>query len=157
MSDAVEKMGESPWSGLLRDEYLQKIAPYLEYQSVDAGELIFARGAPCKYVYWIIDGAVEITESDSISLAVLAKGQLFGEIALIDGGTRSASVRAFTDCRLMMLSRERFDDLKAAHPKLALEIVLQIASTLCTRLREANVNVDMSFFPAPLAQPRTGT
>ena len=152
LNEAIARMGDTPWSDFLQDDRLRQLAQYVEFRSVEASEFVFQKGDPCNYVYWIVEGAVEITACDAVSLAMLAKGQLFGEIALIDGGLRSASVRAYSDSQLMMLSARRFHELKSQHPEVALQIVLQIASVLCTRLRDANVNVDLSFFPAPLVQ-----
>jgi len=72
------------------------------------------------------------------ALAVLGPGESFGEMSLIDDTPRSADARVHERCRLLVITREAFEDLLFVHKDLAYEILWNFVKTLSGRLREAN-------------------
>lgn len=105
------------------DEYLKKAFPRLteaqlaglnssiETVQVDAGDLIIRQGDPADKFYIISKGEVEIVQDAGgrpIILNRLSQGQFFGEVGLLTGAPRNASVRAVTRCELLALSRDTF-------------------------------------------------
>ncbi|MCH7600491.1 MAG: cyclic nucleotide-binding domain-containing protein [Myxococcales bacterium] len=90
----------------------------------------------------VIRGAVEIVKLDSNglskSIARIGPGKTFGEMALIDGRPRSATVRAVSESTLMILDPEGLASLSDDKPRLALQFVLMIARDLSARLRRTS-------------------
>lgn len=116
----------------------------LEEVRYGAGELIFHQGDPGETFYLILEGRVEIEQEkaqETYRLAGLGPGDFFGEMALITGEPRSASARAETACRMVIISREPF----WVHLKTKPELGLAILQTLILRLRR---NVSLAEVPA---------
>ena len=72
-----------------------------------AGQKIFSEGDVGDRAYLIQSGQVEIIKNGT-TLATLSKGELFGEMALIDDQPRMASAKAFSDVTMVVISREVF-------------------------------------------------
>src|SRR5579872_61703 len=74
-----------------------------------AGDTIFLQGAPGSSMMAVLSGQVRISisspEGKELLLAILRPGEVFGEIALLDGKERSADARAMTACSLAVLER----------------------------------------------------
>ncbi len=107
-----------------------------------AGEYIFYQGDPGIGLYLIREGEVSISregnEKDKISLATFSKGDFFGELALIDGETRSASAIANTDTRLAVIFKPDLDEFIDKYPKKGIKILEGIAHIVTVRLRTLN-------------------
>ena len=116
-------------------------------QSWRAGEPIFAMGDAGGAMYLVQTGEVRISvpsaQGRAIQLAELTAGAVFGELALLDGGVRSADATATTNCTLMVFERRAFLDLLKDNWLLT-EAVLKL---ICTRLRKADEGIaDLAFF-----------
>ena len=84
------------------------------------GETIFAEGDEPDGMYVIVDGSVRVLanhDGQEITLARLGPGEWFGESSLLDGSTRTASVRASQALRVLWLDRHIFDSLIELHPE----------------------------------------
>lgn len=110
-------------------------------QSVKAGEPVFWFGDRGDTLYIVEDGRVEVTAPDTkgghVRLDTLGPGGVFGELGLIDGGPRSATVRALTDCSLLALPREPFHAFLRQRPDVAIDM-LQV---LGARLRASTATI----------------
>jgi voltage-gated potassium channel len=96
---------------------IAEVAKLLHPQEIPAGSIIARRGAAGDCMYFIASGEVAIEiEPQPI---VLGAGQFFGEIALITGGRRSATVVARSRCELLLLDIADFRRLAAQQPELA--------------------------------------
>lgn len=106
------------------------------------GEYIFYQGDPGIGLYIIREGTVIIerkTENeDSILLASFAKGDFFGELALVDGEKRSASAIAQTDARLTVIFKPDLDEFIERYPKKGIKILDGISGIIALRLRKLN-------------------
>ena len=112
-----------------------------ETTNYPAGQTIFSaedKGA-AMHMYVIIEGQVEILIG-SKTLELLGPGEIFGEMALIDDGPRSAAAVAKTDCRMASVNRRRFEFMVQETPFFALA-VMQI---LADRLRRTDARVAAS-------------
>lgn len=89
--------------------------------SVSAEQVVFRAGDTADCMYTILSGRVKAylhdTHDHEIPMSSLGKGDFFGEIALLDGGTRSASVASLTPCRFFTLKRQAFLDLLSRSPQ----------------------------------------
>ncbi len=109
-------------------------------RSYNRGEIVFEEGSRGKEMYVIYTGKVEISKKDAAGkeavLAVLEPGEMFGEMALVDQQTRSATATAASeDTRLVTLDRTRFKYWLRHEPEFAFVVM----ETLCRRIREKNV------------------
>jgi len=107
-----------------------------------AGECIFYKGDPGIGLYIIREGEVSISrdedDKDKITLATFSKGDFFGELAMIDGETRSASAVAKTDTRLAVIFKPDLDEFIDKYPKKGIKILQGIAHIVAIRLRALN-------------------
>ncbi|MCP4295252.1 MAG: cyclic nucleotide-binding domain-containing protein, partial [Proteobacteria bacterium] len=69
----------------------------------------------------------------------------FGEIALMDNDERSASIRVLEDCGVLVMDRDKFNDLGKSHPALCLHVTQVIVKIICGRLRGVNDDVILLF------------
>jgi CRP/FNR family transcriptional regulator, cyclic AMP receptor protein len=117
--------------------------------------VIFDKGDPGDCLYGILSGRVRIycssPEGDEIILNVLEEGELFGEIALLDGSTRTASAASMERTDLLRIHRAHFLPYVKANP----DLIVAMLTLLCQRLRwTTSVIEDSAFlaFPARLAK-----
>lgn len=107
-----------------------------------SGEYIFYQGDPGLGLYLIREGEVIISrESDKnekIQLAVIQKGDFFGELALVDNEKRSASAIANTDTKLSVIFKPDLDEFIEKYPKKGIKILQGIAEITALRLRTMN-------------------
>jgi CRP-like cAMP-binding protein len=108
----------------------------------DVNEVIFEEGSTGRELFVVLDGQVEIAKISGARRTVivtLGKGEFFGEMAVIDGSSRSASaIAAAPNTRVMRINHARFVYLVSQQPAFA----LMIMDALSKRLRRSN---DVSF------------
>ena len=104
----------------------------------EVGDVIFEEGSTGRELYVVLDGQVEIAKLNGGSKTViitLGKGEFFGEMAVIDGSSRSATaIAATSDTRVMRINHARFVYLVSQQPAFA----LMIMDALSKRLRASN-------------------
>jgi CRP-like cAMP-binding protein len=110
-----------------------------DYITVKQGEVIINEGDTGELAYAIKDGEVDIIVGEQI-IEHLLPGGIFGEMALIDQNTRSASVVAATDCQLVPINQRQFTFLIQQTPYFALEVMRVMAE----RLRRQNISIKKS-------------
>ncbi|MGK7905415.1 MAG: EAL domain-containing protein [Hormoscilla sp.] len=102
----------------------------LRKRKLQAGELIFSEGDPGDYAYIIEEGAIEIwtvIDGKRLVLNVLSAGSMFGELALVDGRTRSASATAKSDGLLTLMTQEQVNQrIQSADPILRMLLLVVI-------------------------------
>jgi len=100
---------------------------YVEHCRFDAGASIVRRGDPADALYILLRGQVSVTVDlpggGQKRLSTLSAGMSFGELALTDGGRRSADVRADTQVECCTLSSTSFADLERGRPGLAIRLL----------------------------------
>lgn len=124
-------------------EQYKILRTYFKKQQVTAGTQIIQEGETSQSLYIIEEGAVEalkiLPESQqSYRLNVMQKGECFGELSLLDQQTRSASIRALQDSKLLMLDKEAFEQLKQSHLVIYNLLLENLASEVTMRLRTTN-------------------
>lgn len=129
-----------------RDRFIAAAHP----RSWRAGATIFVMDDPGSSMMLVRTGTVRISyptpEGRSFLLAELGANAVFGEIALLDGGNRSADATAATDCTLLVFERRDFLPLLERNWQLT-EAVLQV---ICARLRQADAHIaDLAFSDLP--------
>ena len=119
-------------------EYLSSI---FKLSQVPAGKTVFIENMPGESLYLIKQGTVKISqmlaEVDEQDLISLGTGDVFGEMAIIDGGDRSATARIAKNAVLYSLNREEFNILVSENPRLGLQLTLNIVRIFSARIRSA--------------------
>ena len=121
---------------------LSLILNIIHSRSYLTGEYIFYQGDPGIGLYVIREGKVRIIRSDEegneIELAIISKGDFFGELAMVDGEKRSASAVAKTDVRAAVIFKPDLDEFIEKYPKKGINILFGISKIIATRLRLLN-------------------
>jgi CRP-like cAMP-binding protein len=131
-NDVVTRLGLVPiFSGCSKRE-LQTIARAVRRLEHDAGSVVAREGEPGAGLFVIDSGEAEVTIGGR-KVNHLVPGDFFGEMALLDGGPRTATVTAKTDVVLFALTEWVFRGLLAEHPSIAIRTLESVAA----RLRKA--------------------
>ena len=123
----------------LNEEQLGMIANLVIVKNFNRDETVVLEGDDSvQALYLIATGSVQVymtgIDGRETILSFLERGDFFGEMSLIDGEPRSASVRTVTDAKLLVIHRESFLSLLRKTP----EIAMALMGELCKRLRKAN-------------------
>ena len=113
--------------------------------------MIFSEAQSGSDMFIIQRGEVSITKvvnGNEVTLAVLKKGDMFGEMALIENKPRSANAIAHSDCTLMVINRSNFNQMVATQPQL----VAKLTTTLADRLWSMYRQLDNASLQNPLAK-----
>jgi len=110
---------------------LNKLEQQCRWRHYSAQEQIIDRQSDTTDIFFVTEGQVRIVNYSlsgrEITFDDLRKGELFGELAAIDGQPRSASVMALKGCQVASLPQERFHALLENHPKIALRMMENLA------------------------------
>ena len=145
-ASAVELLARVPLLSGLEPSELERIAQVAIPRSFPKGARVFHEGDRTDACYVIRAGEVRVTrehpDGRAIALATLGPGELVGELAMLDGGVRSASVEALTDVDLLAVSAA---DMKGLLERNA-EITAKLVIALTKRLRETNERISRQSF-----------
>lgn len=146
-------LAEVPFFQALDAQEREELAQQLDSVELSAGETVFNYGDPGDSIYVIRRGGVEVFLKDDtgqrISLETAGPGDVFGEISLLDGGPRTASVVVTEDLEALRLTRSHLDLFLTRRPTAALEMLSAMGRRLritADRLRHTasrNVNEEM--------------
>ncbi len=121
--------------GDLAEPTLRELEAELESEWIEAGTTLFRQGDPGDALYLVVSGrlrvSVDLSNEDPRFVTELGCGETVGEMALLDGKPRSATVVATRDSHLARLSKEAFERLSSRRP----ELLAVIARELVARLR----------------------
>lgn len=130
----------------LSADELDRIAAVAVPRSFPKGVRVFHEGDSSDACYIVRSGDLRVTRQHSdgraIALATLAPGDIFGELAMLDGGARSASVETLADSELLALPAGDLRRLLAEHSDIAVKLIV----ALVRRLRETNERVARQSF-----------
>jgi CRP/FNR family transcriptional regulator, cyclic AMP receptor protein len=123
------------FKGLSRKQ-LEQIARLADEINVPAGRRLATAGEGGHELFVIVDGRATVTRKRGRTVR-LGRGDFFGEMSLLDGGPRSATIDAESDMRLLVVGRREFSRLMETVPSLALKIM----RTLSSRVREVEATI----------------
>jgi CRP-like cAMP-binding protein len=160
---APEHIRDKP--SLLRNHFLFRDLPapviehlgsYMKTRRVPRGATIFSKGDPGTGLLGVLSGAVRVSvasaEGKDIVLNMFHEGEIFGEIALLDGQPRTADATAMSDCELIVIERRDFVTFLQDRP----EVMLKLIEILCSRLRRTSEQVqDVTFLNLPTRLAKT--
>ena len=124
----------------IEEELLGKIAGKMSWQKIHAGAVLFRQDDIGDSMYVILSGRLEaVVNAHSASENVvgeITKGECAGEMSLITGKNRTATVRAVRDSIIARFSKDDFEQVIAAHPQLVMGISRQIIERLTTTIHQ---------------------
>jgi CRP/FNR family transcriptional regulator, cyclic AMP receptor protein len=140
----------------LDEKRRREIAGYAKLRSYAAGEPVCRLDDRGDSMMAIVLGTVRISlpavKGKEIILADLGAGELFGEIALLDGKPRSANATALTNCELMVLERHDVLPFLERNP----DACIKLMEMLCARIRRSDERMsDIAFFDLPARLAKT--
>ena len=83
-----------------------------------AGALVFEEGTPGEALYVVLSGEVGVFDADGGEIARIGPGDFFGEFSLLMASSHTRTARALADSELLVLPKDSFQELLAAHPDL---------------------------------------
>jgi CRP-like cAMP-binding protein len=150
LAEREAQLARVPFFEGLTPEALSMIAQVTTEESHAYGTRLFQYGEPGDKLYIILEGKVrifrEVGGMGEEALAVLGTGEVFGEMSLLDESTRSAGALAHERCRLLVITKDAFDDLLFLHKDLAYEVLWSCVRMLASPARDerqAHVLVDL--------------
>jgi len=132
---------------------LELVANLCQEVTFQKDELIFQENSSSKELYIIVQGEVEIlvnpslvssalVEGENKTIAILRRGQNFGEVALVDEGLRSASACASQkDTRLLVIPRDKLIMLCDTYPQLGYRLMYNLAADLAMKIRNTDLRI----------------
>ena len=130
----VASLARIPFFAGLDDDALERLAAGTRTRRFRRGEVIFHAGDPGDALFIIVSGEVKISlpseDGDEAILVRLARGDVFGELALLDGAPRSATATALTAVETVVLPRDRFRELIANEPVVRDALLASLAAEL---------------------------
>ncbi|MGA9754723.1 MAG: cyclic nucleotide-binding domain-containing protein [Desulfobaccales bacterium] len=137
----------------LGEDELQQVLNRTALREFSAGAVIIQEGEPGDSLFIMAAGEVEITKQltlvldedtpkERVMIRLKAEnGVYFGEMALLESETRSATVTASTDCSLLELHQKDFLNLIEQNPAMGVKLLLRLAQVLSQHLRKTNQDV----------------
>lgn len=157
MSCDVEMLAGIEFFEMLEEDDRIALADVIDFEKLDAGQILFQTGEPGDALYIVRAGEIELyikdTAGQKIVLNVVRPGEMFGELSLLDSGPRSATATALTETELLVLDRDDLLLLFQKKPDAALHMLAAMSGMtrkadqlLRTRVsRNVNEEVQMNF------------
>lgn len=124
------------------DGEIAALTRYMTHAQHPAGSVVFRQGDPGRELFIITQGMasgyLEQSNGGNIRLVTFAPGIIFGELAILDGAPRSATIIADSDLVTYVLSADAFVTLSAQQPAVAIKLLASLGRELSARLRQAN-------------------
>ena len=132
----IDRIRSVPLFGDFGEKELQRVAAIAKEVEFPAGKIIAKQGESGVGFHMITEGEATVSVH-GVNHGTLGPGSYFGEISLIDGGRRSATVNAATDLKTVSLTSWDFAALLDQFPELSRSLLIQ----LCRRLREVEKSI----------------
>src|ERR1700681_1266618 len=141
-SDKLALLRKHPIFCDLESEAFEQLCRYAKHSTLKRGAAICSKGDPGNSLFAVISGTVKISTSSadgrSAIFNLIGPGEIFGEIALLDGLARTADATANTNCEMFVIDRREFIPFVKSQPVLAMKFI----ELLCTRLRWTSDQVE---------------
>ena len=125
----LDLLAQVPLFSACTKSELREVAGLGTPVEIAAGKELIREGASGREFFIVIEGEAECSVRGATA-AVLGPGDYFGEMALIDGGPRTATVRAASQLKVVVLDSREFSRLLLASPSIALRLLRNIAGRL---------------------------
>lgn len=141
-SSKLSVLRQHPIFAGLEPAALDQLSRYAKHTTLKRGATIFSKGDPGNSLFAVISGTVKISISSpdgrNAILNLIGPGELFGEISVLDGQTRSADATANTNCEIYVIDRRDFLPFVRSQPAVSMKFI----ELLCARLRWTSDQVE---------------
>jgi CRP/FNR family transcriptional regulator/CRP/FNR family cyclic AMP-dependent transcriptional regulator len=142
--DTVELLkGVDIFEGLTEQE-LRRVAAICREAKYAKGQVVTSQGEEGDEMFIVRDGLVEVTVGEAgegpRTVVNLGTGQVVGEMALVDRGPRSATVRCVTDATLNVIERDAFENLCQSSAQIGMVVYRNLAADLSFKLRHRHLS-----------------
>jgi CRP/FNR family transcriptional regulator, cyclic AMP receptor protein len=135
--DSLALLRSHPIFGALDSAQVERLGSYAHTRKIPGGTTLFVKGDPGTALFAVGAGTIKISvpsvDGREAIFNLLHAGEIFGEIALLDGRPRTADAIAMTDCELIVIERRDFLIFMNSEPNVAMKLI----ELLCARLRSA--------------------
>lgn len=142
MNSKLSVLRKHPIFADLEADAFDQLCRYARHTTLKRGSTLFSRGDPGNSLYAVISGTVKMSISSpdgrNAILNIIGPGEIFGEMALLDGRARSADAIANSNCELFVIDRREFIPFVKSQPGLAMKFI----ELLCERLRWTSDQVE---------------
>jgi CRP/FNR family cyclic AMP-dependent transcriptional regulator len=147
VSSPIDLLRGHPVLGQLPADAIEQLAARVVRKRVERGDVIFAKGDCGHGLMAVVRGSVRISlpaagGGRDVVLNRIQAGEVFGEMALLDGQSRSADATAIEDCELLVVDRRNLVHLMHQKP----EVAVKLLEVLSARMRRANEQVENVMF-----------
>jgi CRP/FNR family transcriptional regulator, cyclic AMP receptor protein len=151
IADKLVLLRQHPLFRELPAPVIERLGAYMKTRKIARGTPIFAKGDPGSGLLGVLAGSVRISVASAdgrdVVLNIIREGEIFGEIALLDGHPRTADAIAISDCELATIERREFLQFLRNQP----DVILKFVEILCARLRRTSEQVqDVTFLNLPV-------
>ncbi len=145
----------SPLFAAMRPEELDEILAFASERRIRRGQMIFQRGDNGSSLMAVLRGRVRISsisgDGKELTVNVINPGEIFGELALLDGKPRSNDATATEDTLLLIVERRQFVPFLARNQ----DLTLRLLAVLCEKLRRTSMALeDIALFDLPVRLAR---
>jgi CRP/FNR family transcriptional regulator, cyclic AMP receptor protein len=141
-SDKLAMLRKHPIFCDLESEAFDQLCRYAKHATLKRGATLFSKGDPGNSLFAVISGTVKMSISSpdgrSAIFNLIGPGEIFGEIAVLDGQSRTADATANTNCEIFVIDRREFLPFVRSHPALAMKFI----ELLCAKLRWTSDQVE---------------
>jgi CRP/FNR family transcriptional regulator, cyclic AMP receptor protein len=125
---------------------IKQFGSFADTRRIASGTTMFVKGAPGTVLFAVVSGTMKIAvtsiDGREATFNLLHAGDIFGEIAVLDGQPRTANAIAVTDCELMVIQHGDFLRFVHGEP----DVAMMLIELLCTRLRVAGIRMEEAAF-----------
>jgi CRP-like cAMP-binding protein len=132
-------ISEMPLFDALNVDDVDQLEKYLVLKQLEPGSVVYKQGTTGRSVCFVVEGELSVVRDengDKVTIGNIKRGESVGEMSLIDGLTRSASVIANSETQVLLLKQEDFEKLLKDHPQIGIKILKSLAKALSMTLRE---------------------
>ena len=126
----AETLGEVSIFRDLDPALREEIADRAQLVQLPGGSHLFRAGDPADALYVVLGGRCEVVDADDEHILTLSRGAVLGELGLLTGAPRSASIRARRDSELLKLGRDEFERLLREEPSFAVGLTRELGTQL---------------------------
>jgi CRP-like cAMP-binding protein len=152
-AEARRFLATVPLLGGMAEAELSELARVARRRELPAGEVLWREGDEATAMVWIVDGRVSVSlrlpGERTVEVTSLGRGEVLGEIPLLDGGRHSATASVVEPATLLSLSRAEFAALVSRRHPTAFALKRRIAGVACTRLRHQLARLAASLGDGP--------
>lgn len=143
---ASEKIAEhleiTNLSSVLEEREVHEFAKHFKVYKLTEGDMLFSEGDPECYMGVLVKGKLAVLKGDedgnSQKISEIGPGKTVGEMSLVDGNPRSASIEVAEESLIMILYLGRFNEILQNQPQLGVKLLMYIMRLMSNRLRSTS-------------------